>query len=114
MDKAAKEVKVAAKDVAKDAKKTASDVADKVAVETKEVVKKVKKAAPKKEIKTTLCVQYFGKEVEEKDMIASVKKAWTKAGNKVADIKTIDLYVKPEEMAVYYVINGSESGKVEL
>ena len=47
-------------------------------------------------------------------MIASVKKAWTKAGNKVGDIKTITLYVKPEESAVYYVINGTETGKVEF
>lgn len=88
-------------------------VADKVAEETKEVVKKAKKATTKKEIKTSLFVQCFGKEVEEKDMIASVKKAWTKeTGKKVGDIKTITLYVKPEEAAVYYVINGTDTGKV--
>ncbi len=80
----------------------------------KEAAKEVKKASPKKEVKTTLFVQYFGKEVAEKDMIASVKKAWTQAGNKVGDIKTITLYVKPEESAVYYVINGTETGKVEF
>ena len=90
-------------------------VADKVAEETKEVVKKAKKATAKKEIKTSLFVQCFGKEVEEKDMIASVKKAWTKEnGKKVGDIKTITLYVKPEEAAVYYVINGTDTGKVEF
>lgn len=107
-DKVAEEVKDAVEDV----KETAEVVADKVAEETKEVVKKAKKATAKKEIKTNLFVQCFGKEVEEKDMIASVKKAWTKEGNKVGDIKTITLYVKPEEDAVYYVINGTETGKV--
>ena len=46
-------------------------------------------------------------------MIASVKKAWTKAaGKKVADIKSIDLYIKPEEGAVYYVVNGTDTGSV--
>lgn len=88
-------------------------VADTVA-EAKEVVKKAKKATTKKEIKTTLFVEYFGKQVEEKEMIAAVKKAWTSAGNKVGDIKTIELYVKPEDDAVYYVINKTESGKVEF
>ena len=35
-------------------------------------------------------------------------------GKKVGDIKTITLYVKPEEAAVYYVINGTDTGKVEF
>ncbi len=95
-------------------KKTVNKTETKVEAPVKEATKEVKKAAPKKEVKTTLFVQYFGKEVAEKDMIASVKKAWTKAGNKVGDIKTITLYVKPEESAVYYVINGTETGKVEF
>ena len=80
-------------------------------------VKTAKKTAAKKtakkEIKVRTFVQYFGKEVEEKDMIAAVKKDWTKAnGKKVGDIKDITLYVKPEEAAVYYVVNGTDSGKV--
>lgn len=62
--------------------------------------------------KKTLFVQYNGKQVEEKDIVASVKKAWTDAGNKVGEIKTMEVYVKPEEDAVYYVINETESGKV--
>ena len=64
--------------------------------------------------KKTLYVQYNGKQVEEKDIVASVKKAWTDAGNKVGEIKTMEVYVKPEEDAVYYVINETESGKVEF
>ncbi len=64
--------------------------------------------------KKTLFVQYQGKQVEEKDIVASVKEAWTEAGNKVGDIKTMDIYVKLEDNAVYYVINETESGKVEL
>lgn len=47
-------------------------------------------------------------------MIAAVKKAWTKSGKKVGDIKTMTLYVKPEENAVYYVINDTETGKTEF
>ena len=59
-------------------------------------------------------VEYYGKQVEEKDIIARVKKAWTRSGKKVGDIKEMDLYIKPEEHAVYYVINGTETGAVEF
>ena len=99
------------------AEKVVDIVEDKVAdtvEEVKEVVKKAKKAATKKDIKTTLFVEYYGKQVEDKELIASVKKAWTKAGNKISDIKSMELYVKPEDAAVYYVINKTESGKVEF
>ena len=54
----------------------------------------------------------YGKQVEEKEIIARVKKAWTSSGNKIGDIKTMDLYIKPEESAVYYVINGTSTGAV--
>ncbi len=30
-------------------------------------------------------------------------------GRKVADFKSVDLYVKPEESKAYYVINGGEA-----
>ena len=71
-----------------------------------------RKTTAKKEIKVSAFVEYFGKQVEEKDMIARVKKAWTSSGKKIGDIKTMELYIKPEESAVYYVINGTETGAV--
>ena len=71
-----------------------------------------KKTVAKKEMKVKAVVEYYGKQVEEKDMIASVKKAWTKSGRKVGDIKSMKLYIKPEEAAVYYVINGTDTGAV--
>lgn len=69
-----------------------------------------------KDIKTSVVVQFAGKEVTEKDLIAAVKKAYTKKGNKVGDIKTIEIYVKPEESAAYYVVNGigADDYKIEL
>lgn len=108
-------VKEAVKDVVEE-KKEAVKEAVKTAVEKEEkTVKKPAKKAVKKEIKVKTYVQYFGKEVEEKEMIAAVKKDWTKvSGKKVGDIKEISLYVKPEEGFVYYVVNGTDSGKVEF
>ena len=84
------------------------------AVETKTTTKKpaAKKTTAKKDMKVKTVIEYYGKQVDEKDVIASVKKVWTKKGNKIGDIKTMELYIKPEEAAVYYVINGTESGAV--
>lgn len=72
----------------------------------------VKSASAKKEMKVKTVVEYSGRQVDEKDIIANVKKAWTKSGKKVGDIKSVDLYIKPEESAVYYVINKTETGAV--
>lgn len=110
----------AAKDIVKDsAKETVKETAKtavKEAPEKKAAAKKApaKKAAAKKEIKIKTYVQYMGRQVEEKDMIAAVKKSWTKEyGKKVGDIKDIALYIKPEDGAVYYVVNGTDTGSVE-
>lgn len=84
---------------------------DNVTENTKEITKKT---VSKKEMKTTLFVEYREKQVEDKTMIAAAKKAWANAGHKISDIKTLELYVKPEEEAIYYVINKTESGKVEF
>lgn len=112
----AKVEKAAADSVEKITKKAVkgADAAKNVAkAATKTATKTVKKAA-KKDIKVKAFVEYYGKQVEEKDIIARVKKAWTKSGKKVGDIKEMDLYIKPEENAVYYVINGTETGAVEF
>ena len=82
----------------------------------KETAKTPAKRTTAKDIKTSVVVQFAGKEVAEKDLIAAVKKAYTKKGNKVGDIKTIEIYVKPEESAAYYVVNGvgADDYKIEL
>lgn len=81
----------------------------------KETTKKsTTKKVAKKEMKLTSFVEYGEKQVSQKEMVASVKKVWTKAGNKIGDIKTMELYIKPEESAVYYVINDTTSGSVEF
>ena len=119
----AQEVKKAAGEVKKTVEETAEKAAKEVKKTAEKVTKEVKKAAPKttakksaakKEIKTEVVLQYGEKEVNTKDMIASVKKDWTKQKHKISEIKSIELYVKPEDYAVYYVINGEHTGKVWL
>ena len=65
-------------------------------------------------IKEQAILQYQGREADLAGISAKVKQIWKDAGKKVSDIITLDLYVKPEEGMIYYVINDVDSGKVEL
>ena len=107
-EKAAAEAVKAEKAAAKETEKSA------VKAEKKTTARTRKTTAAKKEIKTEIVLQYGEKEVSTKDMIAAVKKEWTKAKHKISDIKSMELYVKPEDYAVYYVINVDTTGKVWL
>ena len=50
-----------------------------------------------------------------KAMIANVKKIWTDVMNKKEfDLKEITLYLKTDDNAAYYVINGEVTGKINL
>lgn len=75
-----------------------------------------KKAPAKKaEPKASVVIEYAGKQIVAKDVLADATKAFKKA-NKGVTIKTIEVYVKPEENVAYYVVNGegSEDYKVSL
>ena len=66
-----------------------------------------RKSTVKKEVKETVFVQYTGQEYDINEIRAAVKKAWTEeTGKKESDITEIQIYVKPEEAAAYYVVNG--------
>ncbi len=45
------------------------------------------KRPSKKDMKVRTFVEFYGKQVEEKEMIARVKKAWTKKGKRVGEIE---------------------------
>ena len=97
------------------AKKT---TARKTAATKKTTAKKTatKKAAAKNvEIRTEMYLQFAGKEYSQEEILQKVKDIWTYDLNQnLDDIKDIQLYLKPEESAAYYVVNGVESGKVVL
>ncbi|MBS6161494.1 MAG: histone [Firmicutes bacterium] len=75
----------------------------------------VKRAAAKKtatsttkkvEVKEAVYIQFAGAEYNLDEIRANVKKAWMdETGKKESDIKDIQIYVKPEEHAAYYVVN---------
>lgn len=56
-------------------------------------------------MKSTTTLEYQGKKMDDQTMITKSKELWIKAGNKLNDIKTINLYAKPNEYMIYCVIN---------
>ena len=104
----------------KAAEKTTKAVAEK-AEEVKEAVKETAKAPAKRTttrktaVKETVYLQYLGKEIDKDDLVKQVKDIWTKElKNKAGDLKSVTLYLKPEENMAYYVINDDVTGSIAL
>ena len=72
----------------------------------------VKKAAAVKKVEEVF-VQYGEKEVKVAEIVDTAKAAFKEANGRKA-IKTVQVYVKPEENAAYYVINSEFTGKIDL
>ena len=85
-----------------------------VVVEEAPVKKPAAKRTRKAAVKVSVVVQAAGKELTEAEIYERATEDWCKAGNKKTDLKELAVYVKPEESAIYYVVNGSETGKVEF
>ena len=105
-------------DTPEETKAAETKTAEKKAPAKKAAAKKpaAKKAPAKKaEVKTEIFLQFAGKEYTEKEIFQKVKEIWTKVlKNKVGDMKDVKIYLKPEESAAYYVVNGDTTGKVDL
>lgn len=124
VEKAVKETKTAAKKTAAKAKTAADKGAAKAKATAKKTATKAKataektaakaKTAAKKvaEDKQAVFVEYAGKQVAAKDVLEAVK-ADFKANNK-GTVRTVQVYIKPEDNAAYYVVNGKVEGKVDL
>ena len=57
-------------------------------------------------------VEFNGTQRKVDDIVAKIKDEWVAAGHRLSTIKTLDVYVKPQDYTAYYVINGKIEGKV--
>ena len=66
-------------------------------------------------MKETIHVQFSGKTYSAEELVKIAKDVWKyDLKKKVGDFKSVELYVKPEESIVYYVINGEERGHFSI
>ena len=107
---AAEEIKAAAEKTAKEVKKAAVKKADEVKTAAKK--RTVKKAA---EPKCTVTIEFAGKSIAAKETLDRAIKAF-KDAHKDVEVKTVDLYIKPETGEAFYVVNGEGSAdfRIEL
>ena len=113
--------------VAEKAAEVKEAVKEKVA-EVKETTKaakaaKAETAEPKKTpgrkaaVKEEFVLEFAGKQITQEEIKKKVKENWTKVQkNKIKDIKTIKVFLQPENSCAYYTNNdeGNDSYKIEL
>ncbi len=101
------------KAVAEETVKAVTDKAEEVVKEVKKTTRR--KTTKKVEPEVNVFIEYMGRQAAAKEVVARAMDAY-KAAHEGAEIKTFEVYVKPEESAAYYVVNGEGSTefKVEL
>lgn len=68
-------------------------------------------SAKKAELKNEIHIQYGGKAYSQEELVKMAKDVWKyDLKQKVGDLASVELYVKPEENVVYYVMNKDFTG----
>ena len=74
-----------------------------------------KKQTPKvTKQKTSIELQFHGKNVSYQELVEKANRVWANVRPDAAPIEQLELYVKPEEERVYFVVNGTETGSFGL
>ena len=106
------EKKSIAKPVAAAAKTEAPKAEAKKPAAKKPAAKKTaakKPAAKKADLKSKVVLQFTDREYTEADLVKIAKDVWKYDLNgKASELANVELYVKPEEKKVYYVMNDKE------
>ena len=83
----------------------------KASTKTEEKATTKKEAAKKETVKVSVTLQFNDKSYTEEELVNIAKDVWKYDLNQVeADLKNVQLYVKPEEGLCYYVFNGDITG----
>ena len=64
--------------------------------------------------KKNIIIQYQGRERTEQHLLEQIRQDAARQGAPDDDIMELDVYVKPEEHSVFYVINKETEGKIEF
>lgn len=116
VDAPAVAVKAEAKPVEKKATADKKETAKKSAAKKTEAKKAPgRKATKKAELKSEIHVQFANKSYVQEDLIKIAKDVWKyDLKQKVGDLASVELYVKPEEGKAYYVMNKDFTGSFDI
>jgi len=62
----------------------------------------------------TIILQVYGKDADVAELMEKAKADFVAAGHKKSEIEDVKLYLKHEDGAAYYVVNGTFAGKIDL
>ncbi|MCQ2525672.1 MAG: DUF6465 family protein [Lachnospiraceae bacterium] len=62
--------------------------------------------------KKNIVIQYQGRERNEEHILQQIKKDVIAKGMNDEEIEVVDIYVKPEESAIFYVVNKTVNGSI--
>ena len=94
-------------------KKETKPAAKKATAAKKPATKKA--AAPKEDVKTNIVLQYGDRAVSYADLVQNAKNKFQyDMGGDAEAVKKINLYVKPEENKVYFVMDNKVQGSYDL
>ena len=97
------------------AAKTTRTTAKKTTTKKAAAEKKSPAKAAKKEAEQEMILQFGGREIKEKDLYERIQQIWIEGyGKKAEELKSLKVYVKPEEFTAYYVINDDVTGSIDL
>lgn len=103
---ATEQVKITKEKAVEVAKTTA-----KKAAKTKETIKK---AVSEETIQVDTFIQYMNEQTVLKEVVEDIKEEYVAQGHRIATLKTMEIYLKPEEYKAYYVINKKIEGSIPL
>ena len=109
-----KDIKDKAAPVYSDVKTKAEPYIKDIKEKAEPYLNKAKEKAAKTTCKEEVFVQYNHHEIKTADIIDRAKKDYVSKGHKATSIKEIQVYIKPSDNAAYYVVNHTDTGKVEF
>lgn len=65
-------------------------------------------------MKTSMYMEFQGKQLDEQELVAKAKRIWVEDGHKATELKSLKLYIKPEDNTAYYVFNEDITGAFTL
>ena len=96
---AAKVMKEKSEKAARVAAAVGSEFAEKAAVKTS---------------KNEVYVQYGDHEIRTEDILDKARTDYVAHGHKLAEIRELQVYIKPDDNAAYYVVNHHDTGRIDF
>ncbi len=64
--------------------------------------------------KKNIVIQFQGRERSQENILQQIRRDVYAKGVSDEEIDSVNIYIKPEEQAVYYVVNGEVEGKISF